>query len=166
MSIRPTSDRIKETLFDILGPGIRGAVILDVFAGTGAIGIEALSRGAREAVFVESGAEGGRLIGENLKLCGIDRGFRLIRQDAFFALRMLAREKFSPDFAFLDPPYDFKPYHDLLEILFGTGLAGQGTGVVIEHDRRAFLPEDGMRYMRTRTVRQGDHCLSFYSIDE
>ena len=162
-ALRPTADRLKETLFDILGPAIRGAVVLDVFAGTGSIGLEALSRGAREAVFVESSAAAVRLIRENLERCGIRSGYRLIRQDAFTALRILAKEGFAADFAFLDPPYDWKPYRDLLDLLFDTGIAQADARVVIEHARRSVLPESGRRFARTRVVRQGDHCLSFYS---
>ncbi len=164
LSLRPTADRLRETLFDVLGPGIRGSVLLDVFAGTGSIGLEALSRGARQAVFIENSRDGNRLIRQNLDLCGITAGYRLISQDAFSALRLLSREGFSADFAFLDPPYDFQPYHDLLDILFNAGLAREESRVVIEHDRRAFLPEFGKRYSRTRLLRQGNHCLSFYSI--
>ncbi len=165
-ALRPTADRLKETLFDILGPAIRGAVFLDVFAGTGSIGLEALSRGAREAVFVESGAAAGRLIRENLARCGIGGGYRIIRQDAFTALRSLSREGFSADFTFLDPPYDWKPYGDLLGLLFDTGIARADARVVVEHARWAELPESGGRFVRTRVVRQGDHCLGFYSAAE
>ena len=76
--MRPTGDRLKETLFNILGAEIRGAVLLDVFSGTGAIGLEALSRGAREVVFIERDPDGTRLIRSNLELCGINSGFRII----------------------------------------------------------------------------------------
>ena len=163
-TVRPTADRLRETLFDILGPGVHGAVILDVFAGTGAIGLEAASRGAREVVFVESGVDCIRLIRQNLALCGVKHGCRLIQQDVFFALRLLAREGFSPDVAFLDPPYNWKPYVDLLKTFFNLGLAREHTKVVVEHDRWSILPEFGERFQRTRVVRQSNHCLSFYSI--
>ena len=79
--IRPTGDRLKESLFNILDPSIQGTIFVDVFAGTGAIGIEALSRGARQVVFVDSSREGCRLIRENLELCGIEGGFRLLSSD-------------------------------------------------------------------------------------
>ena len=131
-SVRPTAGRLKVTLFDILGPGMRGAVVLDAFAGTGSVGLEAISRGAREVVFIESSSDGDRQIRRNIELCGVQGGYRLIRQDAFSALRLLAREGFTADVAFLDPPYDFKPYRDLLEILFNSGLAPAGARVVIE----------------------------------
>jgi len=163
--LRPTSDRLKETLFNILSPEITGSVTLDVFAGTGAIGIEAISRGAREVVFVENGREGCALIHQNLELCGISTGYRLIRRDAFTALRQLSREGFSADVAFLDPPYVWQPYADLLRNLIDLGLTHESTKVVFEHDRRATLPEAGPGFRRTRVARQGDHCLSFYIAD-
>lgn len=137
---------------------------MDVFAGTGAIGLEAISRGARETVFIESSADCIRLIRQNLALCGVKPGCRLIQQDVFFALRLLAREKFSPDIAFFDPPYNWKPYGDLLKTFFNLGLAHEATRVVIEHDRSSVLPEFGDRFQQTRVVRQSNHCLSFYSI--
>jgi 16S rRNA (guanine966-N2)-methyltransferase len=162
MELRPTGDRLKESLFNIFGPGISGAAMLDVFGGTGAIGIEALSRGASEVVFIESAEAAARLILENLRLCEIGSGFRIIRQDVFAALRALARQGFKANIVFFDPPYDWKPYVDLLDIVFTRGLLVQSSRVVIEHHRKAVLPESGDGYRRSRVVRQGDHCLSFY----
>ncbi len=160
--LRPTGDRLKETLFDILGSTVVGAVVLDAFGGTGAIGIEALSRGAREVVFVESTAEGNRLIRANMELCGIENGYRILLQDVFTAMRFLARQEFKANIVFFDPPYSWKPYHDLLQITFTPGLLMQPSRVVIEHHRKAAIPESGIRYQRNRIVRQGDQCLSFY----
>ncbi len=163
--LRPTSDRLKETLFNILGPGIRNSVVLDVFAGTGAIGLEGISRGAREVVFIEQSGEGCRLIRRNLGLCGVSGGFRLLQEDAFTALRRLGRHDFAADVIFMDPPYDWQPYADLLDIVFLMRLAREETRVVIEHDRRAILPESRRGYRSVRVVRQGDHHLTFYRAD-
>jgi 16S rRNA (guanine966-N2)-methyltransferase len=162
LDLRPTGDRLKESLFDILAPKIDGAIVLDAFGGTGAVGIEALSRGAREAVFIESIATGCRLIRKNLKLCGIEAGYRILQQDIFASLRLLARQGFKANIVFFDPPYDWKPYRDLLEIVFERELLIQPSCAVIEHHRKAVLPESGDNYRRFRVVRQGDHCLSFY----
>jgi 16S rRNA (guanine966-N2)-methyltransferase len=166
MDLRPTGDRLKETLFNILGPSVAGAVMLDVFGGTGAIGIEALSRGAGNVVFIENSAEGQRLIRQNLELCGISQGYRLVSQDVFPAMRALAREGFKADIAFFDPPYHWKPYRDLLEIAFQQELLFRDSRLVIEHHRKALLPESGDGYARSRIVRQGDHWLSFYMQNE
>jgi 16S rRNA (guanine(966)-N(2))-methyltransferase RsmD len=165
MEIRPTGDRLKETLFNILSSRVSDSVMLDVFGGGGAIGIEALSRGAREAVFIESAEVGCRLIRHNLKLCGIKAGYRILQQDVFMALRFLARQGFKANIVFFDPPYDWKPYRDLLEITFTRGLLAEPSRVVIEHYCKAFLPETGEGYRRSRVLRQGDHCLSFYEED-
>ncbi len=165
MDLRPTSDRLKETLFNILSPIVRGSVALDVFAGTGAIGLEALSRGAREVVFVEEDRQGCTLIRRNLELCGISKGFRLIQRDAFTALRQLSREGFAADILFLDPPYEWQPYADLIDTIARLGLARAEAPVIFEHRRSAGPPEAGPGYRRTRIVRQGDHSLSFYICD-
>jgi len=162
LEIRPTGDRLKETLFNILGTRIAGAVLLDVFGGTGAIGIEALSRGAREVVFVELDTAAQKLIQRNIKTCGIQGGHRILAQDVFAAMRALARQNFDVDLAFFDPPYEFKPYDDLLDIAFDRRLLSSGGIAIVEHHRKALLPEDGKTYRRYRIVRQGDHCLSFY----
>ena len=162
IDLRPTGDRLKETLFDILGAGAEGAVVLDVFAGTGSIGLEALSRGAREVVFIESNPKAARLIRQNLAICGISSGFRLVNQDAFSALRLLGREDFTADVVFLDPPYEFEPYDDLLDIIFRRGIAGESSRCIVEHHSKAPIPEAGPGYQRTRVVRQSDKCLSFY----
>jgi 16S rRNA (guanine966-N2)-methyltransferase len=165
LDLRPTGDRLKESLFSIFGSGVNSAVMLDVFAGSGAIGIEALSRGARQVVFIESVTGACRLIRRNAELCGIATGYRIVQQDVFKALRSLAREGFKANIVFFDPPYDFKPYVDLLEITFTRGLAAQMARVVIEHHRKADIPESGAGFRRSRIIRQGDHCLSFYEED-
>ena len=162
LEIRPTGDRLKETLFNILGTKTSGAVMLDVFGGTGAIGIEALSRGAKEVVFIEVATTAQKLIQRNIKTCGIEGGHKILAKDVFTALRALARQGFDADLAFFDPPYEFKPYDDLLEIAFDRRLLAVHGIAIIEHHRKALLPETGKTYRRSRIVRQGDHCLSFY----
>jgi 16S rRNA (guanine(966)-N(2))-methyltransferase RsmD len=164
--LRPTGDRLKETLFNIIGARVADAVVLDVFGGTGAIGIEALSRGARECVFIESAEAAHRLILQNLRLCGIESGWRILQEDVFRALRFLARQGFKADLAFFDPPYQWEPYGDLMEIAFSRQLLSARGRAVIEHHRKASLPESGDFYRRARVVRQGDHCLSFYQYPE
>jgi len=161
-ALRPTGDRLKETLFDILGPRVTGSVFADVFAGTGSIGLEALSRGAREVVFVESNPEAARLIRRNLEICGVSSGFRVLRQEAFSSLRSLGREGFAADTVFLDPPYNFEPYADLLDIIFRTAIAREGSVCIIEHHAKAHVPEQGPGYSRFRIVAQSDKRLSFY----
>jgi 16S rRNA (guanine(966)-N(2))-methyltransferase RsmD len=157
---------MKESLFNILAPFLNNAVFMDVFGGTGAIGIEALSRGAKQVVFIESTREGCRLIKKNLELCGISTGYRILQKDAFMSMRALAREGFKANIIFFDPPYDFEPYRDLLSIVFRKCLLSQPSHVIVEHQRNAVLPESGEGYRRSRLVRQGDHCLSFFEASD
>lgn len=166
LEVRPTGDRLKETLFNILAPRISGAVMVDVFSGTGAIGIEAISRGARRVLFVDRNPASIRLIGYNLRACGIEAGFEVIQEDAFKLLRSLAREGVQADIVFLDPPYDWLPYHDLLKLALKPGVLAPGGMAVIEHINKAVLPEKGDGYHRFREIRHGDSCLSFYQISE
>jgi 16S rRNA (guanine966-N2)-methyltransferase len=161
--LRPTGDRLKETLFNILGQNLTGMVVVDAFSGTGAIGIEALSRGASAVVFIDPSPESGRLIRRNLELCGITEGYRLIQLDIFQSLRQLGREKFRADIIFMDPPYDWKPYQDLLGLVFMLGLADQNSRVIVEHHGKSNLPESGEGYSRQRLVTQSGHCLSIYA---
>jgi 16S rRNA (guanine966-N2)-methyltransferase len=160
--LRPTGDRLKETLFNILRPHLPGAVLLDAFAGTGAIGIESLSCGAREVLFIESSQEHCRIIRHNLERCGVTEGFRILAQDVFKSLRQLGREGWRFDLAFLDPPYDWGPYGDLLHLLFHAGVTGPQSLVIFEHHRSAILPDAGDGFSRGRVVIQGDKRLTFY----
>jgi 16S rRNA (guanine966-N2)-methyltransferase len=162
MELRPTSDRLKEALFNILAAEIPHSRVLDVFAGTGAIGLEALSRGAQQVVFIESSKAAVKLIRQNLEICGVTSGFRIIAGDVFTSLRAAGREGFQAEIAFMDPPYNWGPYRDLLELVFACGIAVPSTRVVVEHHRKALLPESGAGFQRERVVKQSDKCLSFY----
>ena len=160
--LRPTSDRLKESLFNILGPDVQGASVLDAFAGTGAIGLEALSRGAREVVFIESSRDAVRLIRKNLELCAVTSAYQILQEDVFTSMRTLARTGFRADIAFLDPPYHWGPYCDLIGTLFHTGIVSAGSRVILEHHSKAAVPESETGFRCVRTLRQSDKCLSFY----
>ena len=162
VELRPTGDRLKETLFNILGSRTGGSVFMDVFAGTGSIGIEALSRGAGDVLFIENSPEAVRLIQKNLHRCGIQSCYRLIDQDAFAALRHLGRQQFSAGIIFFDPPYRFTPYEDLLDITFGMKIASGDAICIIEHHAKAEVPQSGENYKCFRMVKQGDKRLSFF----
>jgi len=161
--LRPTGDRLKETLFNILGQNLTGLVVVDAFSGTGAIGIEALSRGAGTVVFIDRSPESSQLIRRNLQICGVTKGYRLMQLDIFKCLRQLGRENFRADIIFLDPPYDWKPYQDLLGLVFNVGLADQNSRVIVEHHAKSRLPESGEGYSRKRIVTQSGHSLSIYT---
>lgn len=158
--LRPTSDRLRETLFNILGPSVRGARVLDAYAGTGAIGIEALSRGAAGVTFVERDPRAVKLIETNLHALGADADVKpvIIRAGVADAVARLDGQVF--DLIILDPPY---AHGAAAEALTAAGaLAAPGTRVVVEHAARHAAPEAHAGLRRTRTVTAGDSALSFY----
>lgn len=167
MQTRPTSDHLRETLFNILTAGnpqaLEGSVWLDLYAGTGAVGIEALSRGARSVYFVDSSPEAAALIRRNLYTLDIGGGFEVIEDDISRALWALHRQHVSPDVVFLDPPYKSTgEYAKALGALADADLLWAMTLVIAEHDRR-FDPGDECRQLhRFRKMVQGDSALSFY----
>jgi 16S rRNA (guanine(966)-N(2))-methyltransferase RsmD len=165
MQTRPTSDRLRETLFNVVSPRIDDSVWLDIFAGSGAIGIEALSRGARSVYFVESGNAAVRTIRKNLHTLQIEEGFEVIEREADVALRMLDSQAVSCNFVFLDPPYrKMGDYEEVLGFLSQSRLLSPASQVIAEHDKH-FDPGDRFgALVRYRTLRQGDAVLSFYSV--
>lgn len=156
--LRPTSDKLRETLFNILAPRVPGARVLDVCAGTGAIGLESLSRGAARAVFIERDPRAAALIDENVALCGARDRCMIIRDTAERAMQKpIAGDPF--DLIIIDPPYDAAPLAEILEAA-GRHLAADGR-LVIEHAWRTVLPDvAGVRAVRT--VRSGDSALSVF----
>ena len=157
--LRPTSDRLKETLFNILGEAAVGARVLDGFAGAGALGIEALSRGARSVTFVDRDPRALALVGENLAHCGIREGYVIIRDGFVGAVRRLpADQRFY--LVLLDPPYE-QP--DLDDVLAAAGGCLDPRGIlVLEHARRRDVPGTVASIARYRAVTAGDSALAFY----
>ena len=167
IDIRPTSDRLRETLFDVLTAGnpaaLEGSVWIDLYAGTGAVGIEALSRDAAQVYFVESSPVAVKLIRENLASLQIAEGFEIIPSDGLKALRQLEAKPVMADIAFLDPPYRMEQaYQKALEFLEKSALVKQTTVVIAEHERRADPGEEFGSLRRYRKLTQGDAALSFY----
>jgi 16S rRNA (guanine966-N2)-methyltransferase len=160
--LRPTSDKLRETLFNILAPRIAGARVLDGFAGTGALGIEALSRGAAAVTFIEQDRRAQALIEANLAQCGIDTGYNLVRGRVERAIEALAPPAFEPfDIVLLDPPYSMPGHTALVKI---DALVAPGGVAVLEHAKRATAPEQADRLVRVRQVISGDSMLTFYEL--
>jgi 16S rRNA (guanine966-N2)-methyltransferase len=163
--LRPTSDKLRETLFNVLAERTAGARVLDVFAGTGALGIEALSRSARSVTFIEDDRRAQALISENLSVCGAENGCVIIRAKADRAFkRLLEQSSFEPfDIVLLDPPYAFENRASFNEILTLAGrmLAKDGV-LVLEHARRQATPDAVGSLIRSRLVVSGDSALSLY----
>jgi 16S rRNA (guanine966-N2)-methyltransferase len=165
LRLRPTSDRLRETLFNVLGPSLEDSLFIDLFAGTGAVGIEAISRGARETIFVESNAKTARLIRENLKTLEILSGAELIEAPALRGLEKMAARHLLADFIFLDPPYEkTSEYLETLEFLDASHLIAPRGIVIVEHYWKTELPEFLTRLECTRQIEQGDAILSFYTL--
>ncbi len=167
LALRPTSDRLRETLFNVLGPTVTGARFLDVFAGTGAVGIEAISRGASEIVFIENHAPAVALIRKNLDSLGVHSGTTVLGVDALRGLETLAAGRkggSSPfDFVFLDPPYAAtEEYARALRFLGAASFLAQGSIVIAEHRHNFELPARAGALVRYRVLKQGDAALSFY----
>lgn len=158
--LRPTSDKLRETLFNVLAPRIEGARVVDGFAGTGALGIEALSRGAARATFIERDPRALRLIAANLERCALAAGrYAIIRGD-FLSVARARREGTHADLVLLDPPYDLDSLEETIASA-GEWLEGSGL-VVLEHARRRESPAVAGGLVRTRVLISGDSALSFY----
>lgn len=157
------TDRAKETIFNILGDSIGGANVLDLFAGSGSMGIEALSRGASAVTFVENGPWAMKSLVSNLKQLGLGIRSRVIYKDVFRALRELEQrgEKFS--FIFLDPPYNKGLVKKLLNRLGRSDIVLTLTQLLLHHSRQEKLPEPLESFVVFREKRLGQACLSFLS---
>jgi 16S rRNA (guanine(966)-N(2))-methyltransferase RsmD len=169
LEIRPTSDRLRETLFNVLTGGnpdaLSGSTWLDLFAGTGAVGIEALSRGAGMVHFVESSKDAADLIAANLGSLGLKTGFEILRLEGSRALPALARQQVRPDFIFIDPPYRLqKAYGETLNWLGNSDVSGRAL-VIVEHEKKFDPAEQFGSLRRLRVLRQGDAALGFYRRD-
>ena len=166
-AVRPTSDSLRETLFNVLGQFVEDASVLDAFAGTGALGIEAWSRGARHVTFVEQDPAAHRVLVANLVALGLmaDRAHpQPNQQDACAIIRgdfLNARATGAPfDLVLLDPPYDIAQLESIVER--GAANASTAGRIVLEHSRRRESPPVAGSFVRTRVLAAGDSALSFY----
>ncbi|MBI5184925.1 MAG: 16S rRNA (guanine(966)-N(2))-methyltransferase RsmD [Nitrospinae bacterium] len=169
-AIRPTPDRARESLFNIIGDSIIESSFLDLFAGTGAVGIEALSRGASEAVFIESSPSACKLISANTEICGLNirahdvesSSIFLIKKEVVPGIRDLERQKKSFDFIFLDPPYREGLYQPVLSLIWKSSILKPDSWTIAEHDskERLELPEIGLKPFRV--ARSGDTSFSLF----
>ena len=162
LATRPTSDRVREALFNILGASVIDARFLDLCAGSGAVGLEALSRGAESAVFVEHARRALALLEENIEHCGAGHAARIVPKDAISALRSFASRETQFDVVYVDPPYDGDLYEPILRLLGTRDLvAPDGTVVVERRSRERLLTEYGA-LSHYRDVTHGSSTLAFY----
>lgn len=172
MATRPTSDRLRETLFNVLGPRVRGSRFADLYAGSGAVGIEAISRGADFVWFAENAPAAVAAIRANLSALKVTSGFAIEDRGVTEMLRRLARQESKVEIVFLDPPYQAsEEYRRTLEYLGRKAAAvlSEGAVVVVEHARKQplenRLQERYAALVRTRLLEQGDAGLSFYKVE-
>lgn len=167
MDIRPTSDRLRETLFNVLTAGkpeaLEGTTWLDLFAGTGAVGIEALSRGAKQVCFVESSPTAAAVIRGNLQSLDITEGFRILSDHLPQAFWRMEREHVAADLVFIDPPYRMKDaYRETLRALADSPVIWAMSVVIAEHEKQFEPGEEFGDLRRFRKLVQGSAALSFY----
>lgn len=161
--LRPLTDRIKESLFGILGDEVAGARVLDLYAGVGSFGLEALSRGAETVVFVERARPVAALLRKNLAKVRCDPGrYRILTLDVWQALTLLSEESEPFDIVFADPPFRKKVGAKMLEALSPVEITAPGTLVVLRHHKEENLPEEVPPFRLEREKRYGDSVVKFY----
>ncbi|MFN0122510.1 MAG: 16S rRNA (guanine(966)-N(2))-methyltransferase RsmD [Blastocatellia bacterium] len=165
LSVRPTSDRMRETLFNVLRNTVDGSRFVDLCAGSGAVGIEALSRGAEHVTFVDSSRRAVTVIQENLTHCEIEGNVRVVNRDVLATLRYFNSHHLQYDIFYFDPPYDAEIYHQVMWALAKSRIIAEAGMVIVEH--RAKLPlQPSYEYLRPwREIVQGESALTFFSME-
>lgn len=166
MDIRPTSDMVKESLFNILGNDVIDSVFLDLFGGTGSVGIEALSRGAKHVVFIDAGIKSIKVLKGNLEHLNIKDNVEVFHTDYSTAISKLYKFKKQFDIIFIDPPYRTGMDKSALEEIDKNPILSQSGLIVVEHDSRDAMPQQVGKLYIYRTKQYGNTSLSFYSINK
>lgn len=160
--IRPTSDKIKEFIFDYIGEKIQGAVVLDLYCGTGNLSIEALSRGAQLAVMVDSSAEAIRLIYRNLALTNFLSQSKIVKQEVFRYLKKAIQQQDQFNLIFADPPYSNNDYQSLIDYIGSNNFLQKGGFFILEHSSHKKLAAQPVLLSLTTTKVFGDTAITFY----
>ena len=160
---RPTSARLRETVFNICQMYVQGARVLDICAGSGAVGIEALSRGAVQATFVDDSRKACAIIKQNLSALKITEGAQIINRDAIAAIKILPASGIRFNIAYLDPPYSMGIYEPIIIKISECGLLNTGGILVAEHGSKTTLADSYGKMCKYRDLKQGDSCLSFFT---
>jgi 16S rRNA (guanine(966)-N(2))-methyltransferase RsmD len=160
--LRPTSTKVREALFNILRDKINGAVFIDLYAGTGTVGFEALSRGARKSIFVENDTERANIISKIAANLGFSEKCTIIKNNAENFLLEIDSNKDSFDIIFIDPPYHSNIIDNILNIITEKDVINKNGIVIFEHFKKRFLPERIGKLRLKKTYRYGDTMLTFY----
>ncbi|MGG0655989.1 16S rRNA (guanine(966)-N(2))-methyltransferase RsmD [Rummeliibacillus pycnus] len=163
---RPTTDKVKESLFNILGPYFNGGIALDLFAGSGGLGIESLSRGMDKAIFIEKDGRAFQNLKENIAKCRYEDRTEIHRNDATRALKILIKKEVQADLIFLDPPYKKHQYYELIQDIVSNGVISKEGTIVCEHDKEIELPESFFNFHKVRVEKYGGTIISFYRLVE
>ncbi len=161
--IRPTSDRVKEAVFNILGSKVLDSLFLDLFAGTGSMGIEALSRGASRAVFVDNNNSSLKIIRENLEMTKLLNKSEIINDSCLNCVNKLKHKYEKFDIIYMDPPYNMENIIQLLEIVINQGLLDREGVLLLEHSKNKQFDERVNDLIKVKQKRYGDTCISFYT---
>ncbi|MFJ7950408.1 16S rRNA (guanine(966)-N(2))-methyltransferase RsmD [Lysinibacillus sp. NPDC096418] len=159
---RPTTDKVKESIFNIIGPFFDGGTALDLFAGSGGLGIEALSRGAEHAVFIEKDFKAFQVLQENIVKCRYEEYSELFRIDAKRAVKALLKRDIEFKLVFLDPPYHHKEYYDLVQVLVDNGKVQEDGIILCEHAKEVELPQNFNTFTLQRQETYGGTIISVY----
>ncbi|MFF5993202.1 16S rRNA (guanine(966)-N(2))-methyltransferase RsmD [Lysinibacillus sp. KU-BSD001] len=163
---RPTTDKVKESIFNMIGPFFDGGIALDLFAGSGGLGIEALSRGADRAIFVEKDGKAFGTLQENIKKCRYEDYVEAFRTDAVRAVKALLKRDIQIDYLFVDPPYHKKEYYDLVETLIQGDKLTEYATIVCEHSTEIQLPANYGAFTCMRQETYGGTIVSIYRRQE
>ncbi|MDU7477408.1 MAG: 16S rRNA (guanine(966)-N(2))-methyltransferase RsmD [Paenibacillus macerans] len=165
MGTRPTTDKVKEAVFSIIGPYFEGGAALDLFAGTGGLGIEALSRGMDKAVFIDKEYKSIATVRANLQATGLTERAEVYKNDAERALKALAKREAAFDLVFLDPPYRLKHGDKLMEQMDELKLLKEGATIVLEYESSYAYPERFGNFTQRRKAEYGETAVSVYDYE-
>jgi 16S rRNA (guanine(966)-N(2))-methyltransferase RsmD len=161
-STRPTTDKVKEAIFNIIGPYFDGGQGLDLFAGSGGLGIEALSRGAEKVIFVDRDGKAIQTIHENIRICGFEEQVEVYRNDADRAIKAILKRELAFDYIFLDPPYRKQQLLKLLQVIDEKALLAEGGTILCEHSSDVTLPDSVGRLVQRKHENYGIISISIY----
>lgn len=159
---RPTSDKVKESLFNMIGPYFDGGVVAELFGGSGSLSIESLSRGTEKAYIFEKNPRACSVIRENVAKCRLEESVEIVKADARNAVKTLQARDVDIDLLFIDPPYAEVKYYELAEAFVAAGLLSESAIIVCEHEKQLTLPEQFGPYVKTKNPIYGNSAISIY----
>lgn len=166
LDVRPTTDRVKESLFNIINPYIRESNILDLFAGTGSLGIECLSRGAKNCVFVDKSKDSIGIVKSNVKKARVDNESTILNIDFKDAVKRLSVQNQKFDVIFMDPPYYENMFIDCLKSIDELNLLKEDGLIVVEHDTKDLFDDSIGRLYKSREKKYGNTTITFYKLED